>query len=299
MNKHVQTTIPGYYFILAGAILWGTTGTAQAFSPAGYNPLVVGTLRLLVGGLTLLLLAYLRHELKGLSSLPKIPILLAAGFTAGYQLCFFSGVAKTGVAIGTVVGIGSAPIVGGLLGFLFLDEKIGRRWLLATVLAIIGCVLLSLTPNSVNVDVVGILLAVGAGCCYASLTLVLKRTLKQHSTFGILAIVFSLAALILSPLLVQIEIDWLLQPKAITAVLHLGIGATAIPYLLFAHGLRTVKVSTATTLSLAEPMTAATLGIIILGEQVNLTIISGIALIFSGLIVLVAGSLPQLKKAAR
>jgi len=293
LNEKYSTTIPGHWFILAGAVLWGTTGTAQAFSPSGFNPLIVGTLRLVVGSFALLFLAYLRKELAGLSSLPKTPLVLAAGFTAGYQLFFFSGVAKTGVAIGTVVGIGSAPIVGGLLGFLFLGERIGKRWIVATLLAIFGCVLLGLTGKTVETDIIGILLAIGAGCCYASLTLVLKGTLKQHSTFGILAIIFCLATLFLSPLLLWIDTNWLLQPKAIGAVLHLGIAATAIPYLLFAQGLKTVKVGTATTLSLAEPMTAASLGILILGEQVNLSILTGIVLIFGGLIVLVAGSLPQ------
>ncbi len=299
MNDRNPTTISGHWFILAGAVLWGTTGTAQAFSPSGFDPLIVGTLRLVVGSFALLFLAYSRRELRGLSSLPKIPLLLAAGFTAGFQLCFFSGVAKTGVAIGTVVGIGSAPIAGGLLGFLFLGERIGKRWIAATLLAISGCALLGYTGRAVNADIIGILLAIGAGCCYASLTLVLKGTLKQHSTFGILAIIFSLAALILSPLLLRIDMNWLMQPKAIGTMLYLGIGATAIPYLLFAQGLKTTKVGTATTLSLAEPMTAATLGILILGEQINLTVITGIVLIFGGLIVLVAGSLPQHNRAAK
>ncbi len=60
-----------------------------------------------------------------------------------------------------------------------------------------------------------------------------------------------------------------------------------MPYILFAWGLGTTRVSTATTLSLAEPMTAATLGIIILGEQVNLQAGSGLFLIFFGLAMLV------------
>ncbi len=83
------------------------------------------------------------------------------------------------------------------------------------------------------------------------------------------------------------DVDWLLQPRAIGVVVHLGVAANAIPYILFAWGLRTTRVSTATPLSLAEPMTAATLGIIVLGEQVNLQAGSGFFLIFFGLAVLV------------
>ena len=36
----------GVWFVLMAAILWGTTGTTQAFAPAGFDPMVIGTLRL-------------------------------------------------------------------------------------------------------------------------------------------------------------------------------------------------------------------------------------------------------------
>ena len=44
---------------------------------------------------------------------------------------------------------------------------------------------------------------------------------------------------------------------------------------------------TAVTLSLAEPMTAASLGILVLGEQLNPQAFFGISLILTGLVVLV------------
>jgi DME family drug/metabolite transporter len=290
MNKPqtVDKTYPpgGHWLVLAAAVLWGTTGTAQAFAPAGFDPLVIGALRLLVGGIALMLLAVGRRELGRLRDWQFWPTLLAAIFTAGYQLCFFAAVAKTGVAVGTVVGIGSAPIAGGLLGLLFRGEKLSRRWLLATALAIAGCSLLSLASGEVAVDLWGILLAVGAGVFYAAFTLVLKGLLEKHSSIAVIAVVFCLGALLLAPLLLQSNIAWLLQPRAIAVALHLGLAATALAYLLFARGLQRAQVSTAVTLSLAEPMTAATLGILVLGEQLNVQAFCGIALIFGGLMLL-------------
>ena len=213
---------------------------------------------------------------------------LAALFIAGYQLFFFTAVVKTGVAIGTIVGIGSAPIAGGLLGFLFRGEELGRRWFLATGLAISGCALLSLTGDAaVTVDSVGMLLAVGAGACYAAFTLVLKALLPDNPAVSVIAVIFCLGALLLTPLLLTADSEWLLQPRAMFVVLHLGVAATAFPYLLFAWGLRTTPVSTATTLSLAEPVTAAALGFALLGEKVNLQTGIGIVLVFAGLVVLI------------
>ena len=280
-------TTGGYWFVLGGAMLWGTTGTAQAFAPAGYDPLVIGTLRLLVGGLALLCLALWRRELGRLQACKPSRYLWAAALTAGYQLCFFAAVAKTGVAIGTVVGIGSAPIAGGLLGFLFGGETLRRRWYLATLLAITGCVLLGLTGGEVRADLFGIVLAIGAGAFYAAFALVLKDLLQGQPLLGVTALVFCLGALLLSPLLLRTDSAWLLQPRSLVVALHLGVAATACAYILFSRGLRTVPVSAATTLSLAEPMTAACLGILVLGEQLNLPAFAGIALIFSGLVVLV------------
>jgi len=43
----------GAGLVLMAAMLWGTTGTAQAFAPEGAQPEVVGTLRLLIGGVAL------------------------------------------------------------------------------------------------------------------------------------------------------------------------------------------------------------------------------------------------------
>ncbi len=297
-NLTSAKTPSGHWFVIGAAVLWGTTGTAQAFAPAGFDPLVIGTLRLLIGGLALLVLALWRRELRNLSNLKFLPLLLAAVFTAGYQLCFFAGVAKTGVAIGTVVGIGSGPISGGLLGRIFRGEKLGRRWMIATLLAIAGCALLSLAGGDVSVDPLGILLAIGAGVFYAAFTLVLKGLLQNNSSIAVTAVVFCFGALLLSPILLQVDINWLLQPRSMAVALHLGVAATALAYLLFAQGLKTVQVSTAVTLSLAEPMTAATLGIIVLGEQLNAQAFIGISLIFLGLAALVIKRGPFLKRVA-
>jgi len=77
---------------------------------------------------------------------------------------FFAAVAKTGVAVGTVVGIGSAPIIAGLIGFFFLGQRPGRRWGGATFLAIIGCSLLALSSSQTDVQInpIGLLLALVA-----------------------------------------------------------------------------------------------------------------------------------------
>ncbi|MEJ2197986.1 MAG: DMT family transporter, partial [Desulfuromonadales bacterium] len=283
-----QGSAAGVWFVLGAALLWGTTGTAQAFAPSGFDPMVIGALRLLVGGVALLGLTLYRRELGRLRDWKWLPLFLAAVFTASYQLCFFAAVARTGVAVGTIVGIGSAPVIGGFLGRVFRGETLSRRWMIATSLAIAGCSLLSLSGGDIAIDPVGILLAVGAGAAYAAYTLMIKGLLEKHAPNAVMALVVCLGAILISPVLVNCELDWLLQPRAIGVITHLGLATMALSYWLFARGLQTVQVATAVTLSLAEPMTAATLGIVLLGEQLNAQAFTGISLIFAGLVVLVA-----------
>lgn len=46
-----------YLLVILGAMLWGTTGTAQSFAPDGAHPIAIGSVRLAVGGTALLLIA--------------------------------------------------------------------------------------------------------------------------------------------------------------------------------------------------------------------------------------------------
>ena len=288
-QKHADMTSTGSgpWFVLGAALLWGTAGTAQAFAPAGYDPKVIGALRLLIGGFALLLLALKQRELGKPKDWKLLPLILAAAFTSSYQLCFFSAVAKTGVAVGTIIAIGSAPITGGLLGWFFRGEQLTSRWFAATIVAISGCILLSLGGGDIAVDSFGILLAVGAGASYAAYALMIKGMLEKHAPNAIMALVVCLGALLTSPVLFSIDIDWLLQPRAIGVIMYLGLATMGLSYWLFARGLQNVQVSTATTLSLSEPMTAATLGIVVLGEQLNFQALCGIALIFAGIVILI------------
>jgi DME family drug/metabolite transporter len=279
----------GEILVLAAAVLWGTTGTAQALAPAAAQPAAVGALRLLIGGGALLGFAALRKKLPRISDLPLRRTLLAAGFIAAYQLCFFAGVARTGVAVGTMAGIGSAPVFGGLLGASLRKEKLGATWVVATLLAVTGCILMvgGQAAGRLRVDLLGIGLAILAGLAYASFTLVSKGLLESQPPEAVTGVVFSLGALFLLPvLLTGQDLSWLGQPNGLLAMLHLGFLATMLSYLLFTRGLRQIQVATATTLSLAEPLTASTLGVLVLGEQLTLLTVVGMLLLIGGLAVM-------------
>jgi drug/metabolite transporter, DME family len=289
MSDGVQSgTRSGTWLVLLAAICWGTTGTAQAFAPEGATPLAVGAARLAVGGVALLAWALIRRSFRQGGSWPLGATLIAASCMAAYQLCFFAAVDRTGVAAGTVVAIGSAPVIAGVLGWLVRREAPGWPWAMATALAVAGCVLLGLSGGSVTVDLdlVGILLAVGAGASYAVYVLASKGLVAAQRPEAAMGVVFALGALLLTPLFFLQDFGWLAQSRGLMVVLHLGLVTTTIAYALFAEALTTTPVATAVTLTLGEPLTATLLGVLVLRESLTPQAMAGVSLLLVGLVVL-------------
>ncbi|NMH70725.1 EamA family transporter [Bacillus sp. RO3] len=277
------------FFILLSAVLWGTTGTTQALAPATAHPIGIGAARLAVGGLFLLLLVLIRGNLN-VKHWPIRITVVASLSMAVYQPLFFSAVTITGVAIGTVVAIGSAPVLSGFLEWIYYRKRPNMIWWCSTFLSIIGCFMLFMNKESIYVDPVGIVMALGAGLSFAIYTLVSRKLVEAYSSLSVVAVVFSLSAVWLSPFLFMYDMSWIASVRGVSISLHLGIMATGIAYFLFAKGLTYVSTSTAVTLALAEPLTAALLGVMLLGESLNLTSWTGIFLLMLGIGLLIRSS---------
>ncbi len=274
---------PGTLLVLLAAVCWGTTGTAQAFAPAGASSLSIGAARLIVGGLALVAYAAGNGSLRRWRALPPGATLLAAVSMAAYQLTFFAGVRRTGVAVGTVVAIGSVPIFAGLFAFLVLRERPRRRWAVATLLAVAGAALLVLAQGHLRAEPLGMILAAAAGATCAVYTLTSARLVRRVPADLAAAAAFGLGALLLLPVLLSTDLRWLTGARGLFVALHLGLVATALAYVLFTRALLTVPPSTAVTLGLGEPVVASLLGVLLLGERLPPPAWAGVALVFAGL----------------
>ena len=273
--------------VLLAALCFATTGTAQALGPSGTDPIGVGAARILVGGTLLVLVALASggNALRGRWA--PGPVLAAVAAVATYQLAFFAAVADTGVAVGTIVALGSAPTLAGLFEWLIDRRRPEPRWAVATGLACAGVALLALAGGDASVSAPGIALAVVAGGSYAIYTLAAKRLLTAgHPPEAVMAVAFGLAAVVLLPALALSEPDWLLQADGIALALFLGVIPTALAYVLFARGLKRLSASETATLTLAEPLTAGVLGAVVLAEPMTAMSATGAALVLAGLLAL-------------
>ena len=276
--------------MLLAAVLWGTTGTAAAFAPATATPIAVGAARIVIGGLLLLLVA-LPGGAGGLRTLlatgARWPAGAGAASVACYQISFFSAVAATGVAVGTVVTIGSAPVFTGIVSRLAGGRALTRRWMLATAAAITGAAVLVGGGKASGVHLAGVGLGLLAGLFYAVYAVVAARLITGGmSERAVMGGLFGGGAVLLLPVLLAGPLGWLLTAPGAAVALHLGVVTTAVAYLLYARGLRTIPAPVAVTLGLAEPAVAALLAVVVLGERLTATAVTGIILIGLALAVL-------------
>ena len=274
--------------VLAAATLFGTTGTAQALGPSGTTPLGVGAARIVIGGAGLLaVLPRLGGRRADALALWRTRWGLLAGVTTAlYQVCFFAGVSRAGVALGTLVTIGSGPVFTGLLSWLLLRERPRLSWVVATAVCVVGLALLiGSGASQPQVDPVGLALALASGLGYAVYTVAAKRLMTDgHRSDEVMAGAFSLGGLVLLPVLLTQPMSWIATPSGLAMALWLGLATTTAAYVLFGRGLRHLPAGPVTTLVLAEPVVATVLGVVVLGETLAPLGWVGAVLVLAGLV---------------
>jgi DME family drug/metabolite transporter len=229
---------------------------------------------------------------------PRTWLALAVGavVAAMYQVTFFTAVARTGVATGTVVAIGSGPVFAGLLSRLLGAGALTPRWMLSTAGAVTGCAALTIGGRAAGVEPVGVALALLAGLSYAVYATVASALITRgENSRTVVGTLFGGAGVLLLPVLPLFGTGWLLTGRGALGTLYLGLVATGVSYLLYGRGLRTTPVAIATTLTLAEPAVATVLGLVVLGERLGAVAACGLALLAVSLLILAVPSRSRMR----
>ncbi len=266
----------GTLAILFASILWGTTGTAASFAP-DLSPLAIGAFSMGVGGLMQAGLAY-RKILFAFDKLLQNKKLLAVSALAlaVYPLAFYSSMKLSGVAIGTVVSIATAPFFSALLECLISkNNNINKRWLTSFAIGVVGIGLLVFSESSStnesgdDLKLLGIALGLLAGLCYAIYSWATKalidKGIKSQAAMGS---IFGLGAMLLLPTLWFTGENLFSSQINVLVISYLTLIPQCLGYIAFSFGLRHVTASSANLLTLFEPVVAAVLAVCVVGELI-------------------------------
>jgi DME family drug/metabolite transporter len=171
-----------------------------------------------------------------------------------------------------------------LLGWFVRHERPGAAWFAGTTLAVSGSALL--LGRGDDADALGLALTAGAGLAYAIYTTAVKvLTDEGLPAAPLIAGTFAIGGALLVPVLVFGNTEPLVSGGGLALALWLGAVSVTLSYVLFGWGIAGVSVATTATLTLAEPLTAATLGITVLDERATAATLAGMGLVVAGLVV--------------
>ncbi|WP_338077118.1 DMT family transporter, partial [Cellulomonas hominis] len=278
--------------VLAAAVLWGTTGTAATFAP-DVGPLAIGAAAMGLGGLLQAATAHrlLRDHRAALGRRCGL-VLLGAVAVAVYPLAFYSSMHLAGVAVGTVVSLGSAPLAAALVERAVDGRRLSRRWLAAATVGLAGVALLCGAQaaggaGGTGAGAVGVALGLVAGATYALYSWVAARLMAGGvPSRAAMGAVFGAGGVLLLPVLAATGAPLLASWGNAAVGTYMALVPMFAGYVLFGWGLARVAASTATTLTLLEPAVAAVLAVLVVGERLPAAGWAGAALVVAGLAVL-------------
>ena len=266
--------------------------------------------------LPVFLLAWLRFGIGGLAMLrwlrkptletplsgPIQRLLFLESFLGNFlfSICMLFGVSMTSaVAAGVIMA--AIPAVVALMSWLFLRERIGLRVWSAVACAVIGIGLVSLSKNelpapghmgpvsdlSSRVSWLGNLLLVGAVLCEAAYAVIGKKLTGVLSPKRITALINLWGFALITPL--GLWMAWgfdfaRVAPSSWLLLLFYSLAASVWTVWLWMTGLKTIPANQAGVFTVMLPVSAAAVGVIVLGETLSGTQIGAFAIALTGVV---------------
>jgi DME family drug/metabolite transporter len=281
--------LAGVPLLAVAGVLWGTGGLLGALLGAvsGLSPMAVATYRLTVGGVLLcgyLLLTGRRLPRTG-AALRRVAAVGA--LAAAFQGCYFAAVSCTSVSLATLVTIGTAPVVVLVAERLGGRRASGRRTVTGACLALLGLGLLVGVPSEGAAQLPGVLLAAAAGTGFAAMTLLAGRAvpgLDAPTTVGVGFVLGGVALLPVALLATPAGLAFDPTPATVGVLVALGAVPTALAYTAWFRGLLGAPAGVGAVLALLEPLTAAGLAALVLGDRLGWAGLAGAAVLFIALV---------------
>lgn len=294
VNTSTRDYTVGVSAVLFSSIVWGTTGTAATFAPQ-VSAIAIGAAAMGIGGI-------LQSMLAGLGIWRALPalathwknLLLGGLAVAIYPLAFYASMRMAGVTIGTVVTIGSAPLISALIEYLFEGARLSKQWLWGALIGLLGMVLLCIAEGSMhdsartgNSVLIGICLGLIGGLTYALYSWTARGLMLRGIRSSVaMGATFGIGGLLLMPVLLMTGAPFLASWNNAAVGIYMALVPMFLGYLCFGVGLARISASMATTITLIEPVVAALLAVVIVGERLAPMGWMGVALIISCLVVI-------------
>lgn len=280
----------GTGLILGAAGLWGTFGlfSKKLFS-YGYTPIELASLRTWFAWVMLALLMLVQRRSVRIvwRDVPFYLVYALFAFTL-FEVIYLETLELAPVAVAAAL-LYTAPAFVLLISAALGVEKLNAQRAGLLLLTLCGVVLVTGAARTIRsgaiISLEAAALGLASGFTYALYTVFSKRGVQRYDSMRNMFWVFALASLALA---IPAPPWHAMGPtESLPWLLGISIFPTLVAYLLYVKALEFMEATTASMLSTAEPVVAAILGAIILGESTGMDTVLGIALIVLSAVLLV------------
>jgi DME family drug/metabolite transporter len=276
-SKRFGNSGAGLAFIVGTGVLWGTIGIAAKliYQRSNLDPVAITWLRALIATPVCIGMAWRSLGRKTFSTSKRdFTAMVLLGFILiAYQFSYLVGVDHLGVSTATLISLCVPPVLVALVSVLFFNEKLSARFAAALIGAILGLLLLVGTGSHAAASgsmTLGVLGALGSAVGIATHALLSRNLAGRQPALRPLAIAFPVGAVAFAPIALMRGVHYEIPLSAWLLLLYLGIGPSALAYVMFQRGLKDVPATTASVVTLLEPLVAAILAWAMFDERLGL-----------------------------
>jgi len=296
-----------YVKLLMTAIFWGGTFIAGRVIVGHVNPVAAAFLRFVVASLFLVMLTLKSEGLPRPMGKKKIIALFLLGITGvfAYNLFFFKGLELISAGRASLI-IANNPIFIAVFSFLFFAEKMTPLKVVGFLISVAGAVIAisggnpaALLSGGLGMGDAYIFCAV---CSWVAYSLIGKRAMNQFSPLAAVtgAAVIGMVMLSIPAWLSGMPAELpLYRPIDWAAIFYLGFFGTVLGFVWYYDGIKAIGPARAGLFINFVPLSAITLGYLLLDEPVTFSLLFGAALVVSGVILTNTASVRVLKKAGK
>jgi drug/metabolite transporter (DMT)-like permease len=289
--SHTPSRAKLYGLLAALVAIWSINYVFAKMAVRGAPSFEVVCLRTTLSGLFMWLFAQRkgqRHPGVRPWTWRDAPRLLAVGVggIVGNQCLFVVSLGLTSVAHGSIVS-SLAPVLV-LLGSSFLGhERLTRRKLLGTAVAVSGAVVLQLhrATSPGHATLLGDLVMLSSSILFAYFSIFGKRAAAEVGATAVNLFGYAGGAILLLPFPVWQAIAHPLGglgPAAWAGVLYMSVFPSIVGYKIYAYALRWLPASRVASVNYLQPVCATLLAVAFLGERPGPAFFAGAALVLGG-----------------
>jgi drug/metabolite transporter (DMT)-like permease len=291
LNVSAPSHLKGYLLAAAAAVLWGFSGVITKYLlRRQMRPDELLVFRTLLA--SAILIAWLGFKSPQLlkvrrSDILSLILLGVVGLVLNQGLYYLS---LTMVSVGCSLLLQYlAPVHLMIYGVLSKTERVTGGKMAAAFTAICGCALMVLGQEGgiARISPAGVICAIGSGLCFAFYTAYGKQVLKSYDPRTMITYAFLTSAVVWLTVRPPWKIDWAgINFSMWVFFIYLAGVATILPFALYSASLRHLEASRSSLTSMLEPVVAASVAWLWLGEKMEPMQVAGGAAVVGGVLLL-------------